>query len=88
MNPKVENIVQECAEKHNVSPAQILGKNRKWPLVRARHEALYRIREELRPVAIDPNAYSMSRIGQFFGGMDHSSVIYGIKNHKERAGLE
>jgi chromosomal replication initiation ATPase DnaA len=88
MNPKVENIIRECAAKHNVSFSQVIGKNRTRSFVNARWEALYRIREELRPTAIDPNAYSLPRIGQFFGGMDHSSVIHGIKRHKERMGVK
>jgi chromosomal replication initiation ATPase DnaA len=87
MNPKVENIIRECAAKHGVSAASICNKYiRPLSVARARHEAFYRIRNELMPLAVDPRAYSYPAIGQMFDGMDHSTVIHGVKRHAERLG--
>jgi len=86
MNPKVENIIRECAAKHNVGFSEVLGKSKRLPIVKARWEAFYRIREELRPLAVDPNAYSLQRIGNVFGGMDHTTVLHGINRHAKGLG--
>ena len=87
MNPKVENIIRECAAKHGVSFDAVCNKRlRPNPVARARHEAFYRIRHELMPLAVDPSAYSYSAVGQMFDGMDHSTVLYGVKRHAERLG--
>lgn len=92
MNPKAEIIVRECAEKHGVTVDRVIGKARIKPVVHARQEAIYRIREELRPQAINPDAYSYPKIGRMFygangSGLNHSTVISSIRAHKRRAGV-
>lgn len=81
MNPKVANIIRECAAKYNVTPRQILGKTQTFPVTIARHEAFYRVRNEL---SIGGRPYSYPMIGKLFNKKDHSTVIYGIKRHVRR----
>jgi chromosomal replication initiation ATPase DnaA len=92
MSPKAESIIQECAAKHGVTAERVLGKSRITPVVRARQEAIYRIREELRPLAVNPDAYSYPQIGRIFygadgSGLNHSTVISSIRAHKRRINL-
>jgi chromosomal replication initiation ATPase DnaA len=65
-------IIAEVAAKHDVSIVELLEKNRRQPVVKARREAMYRIRVGT-PV-------SMPRLGQWFD-MDHSSAMYAIDAH-------
>lgn len=81
MSPKVEKIIRECAAKYNVTPKQILGKMQTVPVTIARHEAFYRVRNEL---SIGGRPYSYPLIGKLFNKRDHSTVIYGVRRHVHR----
>ena len=85
MNKKVKQIIRHCADKHGVTPEQILGRRRVKVVAHARHEAMFLIRKVLRRRAIDPNAYALERIGALFD-RDHSTVHYAIQAHKAREG--
>lgn len=77
---QVHAIIQECADKHGIRVQDLKGPRRSKGFIPARHEAMYRLSEEM------PNL-SLPQIGRILGGRDHSTVIYGIKQHKKRAGL-
>lgn len=63
-------IKLEVADKHGVTVAAIDSRRRAKKLVAARQECMYRIRVEL--------GYGMPRIGRILGGMDNTTVLYGI----------
>lgn len=69
-----EMIVQEVAEDHGVTTAQIKGYGRAKPVISARFETFYRLQQEL--------GYSLPMIGQTLGGRDHSGVLHGIRCHE------
>lgn len=67
-----EIIKQVCA-KHGVRPAEIVSPIRAHFIVPARHEAMYRIREE--------RHLSWAQLARLFN-RDHTSVIHGWRKHK------
>lgn len=67
----VAEIIKEVAEKHGVTPAQILGPRRSYPIVAARHEAMaqaYLERPDL----------SIVQIGRQFK-RDHTTLLSAAK---------
>ena len=67
-------IVAEVAQKHRCRPEEIIGPGRSRYMVRARHEACYRLREELQ--------MSWMQIGHKLGHRDHTTCLYGWRRHK------
>lgn len=78
--PTWKAIAKEVADKHGVRVADILSPRRDAPTVRARHEAMWRCRNE--------TTYSLPQIGKFLGNRDHTTVLHGIRKHQERMALE
>ena len=76
----VTEILEEVALKHGISVDTILQKSRKQELAHARQEAMY-------TMALRTNL-SYPAMGSFLGGMDHTTVLHGIKAHCNRNGLE
>ncbi|MBI4260614.1 MAG: chromosomal replication initiator protein DnaA [Actinobacteria bacterium] len=65
-----EVIMDETAAHFSLSRADLVGKSRSRPLTTARHIAMYLVREQ--------NGLSLVRIGELFGGRDHTTVIHAI----------
>jgi len=63
-------IIAEVAAAHQLTSADLTSPSRKQNLVVARHEAMKRIRAELK--------YSYPQIGRLFR-RDHSSVIWAVR---------
>lgn len=72
----VLSIVDQVAAGHGLTRAQILGPDRKRPLVIARHEAM-------RAVAAAYPSMSSPCIGRLFN-RDHSTVLYALGRIKKR----
>lgn len=68
-------IVEEVAEKHNVSINDMLSRRRCTNFVRARQEAAYRLSVETR--------LSLPQIGQRLGGRDHTTIMHSIRRYKD-----
>jgi chromosomal replication initiator protein len=73
-------ILEETARYFGLSVDDLVSPNRSRPLTTARHVAMYLLRE--------CTALSYVRIGEFFGGRDHSTVLHGVtkidKNMRDR----
>ena len=69
-------IMEEVAEKHGFTLAQVCSARRHKPLVIARHEFFYRARQETR--------HSFPRIAQACGGRDHTTAMAGARQHEKR----
>lgn len=82
MPARVKEIVQEVADKHGFTVEDLTGDSRKRKVAHARQEAWARIYEFKRPCG--RNSYSMPLIGSWFGGRDHTTVLYGINAHNGR----
>lgn len=68
-------IIAEVAEKHGFTPLDIRSPRREVALVKARHEAMWRARQE--------TEFSYPKISRFFK-RDHTSTMHGIRKHEER----
>lgn len=69
-------IIKQVAAQHNLSSADLTGPSRFAHVVKARQEAMYRIRKETK--------LSTTQIGKVIGGRDHATVLWGVKAHARR----
>ncbi len=69
-------ILMEVCAKHGFTTLEIRSKRRERPLVFARHEAMWRLRNE--------TSMSLPEIGRRMGGRDHTTAINGVKKHQQR----
>lgn len=68
----VENIIKLCAKHFSVRPAELISKSRSRALVYKRHIAM--------ALAKECTHASLPKIGEAFGGRDHSTVIHACQN--------
>jgi chromosomal replication initiator protein len=68
---KPQDIIQSVSNHFHLKQSAIKGGKRNKELVKARHIAMYLLRQELNS--------SLEEIGQWFGGRDHTSVIHAVK---------
>ena len=66
----IQKIINVVADYYKISPAQLASKVRTGQVALARHIAMYLIRRHL--------DVSLERIGDAFGGKDHTTVMSGI----------
>jgi chromosomal replication initiator protein len=64
-------IMEETAQYFALSTGDLTSKSRSRPLTQARHIAMYLMRE--------CTGLSLVKIGEIFGGRDHTTVLHGIK---------
>ena len=74
------DILRVTAQHYGLDPEDLRSKGRRHELVIARQVAMYLIRE-LTP-------HSFPEIGQFFGGRDHSTVMYAVQKIGDRVGSD
>ena len=67
----IERIIGEVGRTYNVSPADIRSSKRAAQISQARQTAIYVVREITQ--------MSQAAIGEEFGGRDHSTVVYALK---------
>jgi chromosomal replication initiator protein len=64
-------IMEETATYFSLSTGDLVSKSRSRPLTQARHIAMYLMRE--------CTGLSLVKIGEIFGGRDHTTALHGIK---------
>ena len=74
VNIRWKRIVREVCIKHNISLTDIRSHRRAYPIVAARREAMYRLRNE--------TLMSLPEIGRRMGGFDHSTAMHSIAKHE------
>lgn len=67
-----KRILIAVANKHHVDPDEVLSPSRSQPLVKARMEAVYRIRTELN--------YSYPQISKYFS-RDHATILHSMRSY-------
>lgn len=72
----IRRICEEVAEKHGLTVVELRSARRSKYVVRARHEAFWRCRQE--------TTASLPQIGRHLGGKDHTTVLHGIRMHEKR----
>ena len=75
--PRMRDVAALVAERHGLSLAELKGPSATRRIAWPRQEAYALIRKHC------PNI-SYPQIGQFFGGRDHTTVIYGVRAHEAR----
>jgi chromosomal replication initiator protein len=78
--PVIVAIVQQVADEHGFTLAQLVGPSPRHDLARARFCAWYRIRNEVRFRNLPP---SLPQIGKWFGGRDHTSILHGLRRYEQ-----
>lgn len=72
----VDKIIEEVARTYQVTPEDIRSQKRNAAVSKARQVAMYVVREITQ--------MSMVEIGQTFGGRDHSTVVYALRQMDEK----
>ena len=67
----MEDVVRKVSELSGISEKGIVGKSRKQEIVEARQTAMFLCRHVLDS--------SLSSVGIYFGGRDHTTVMHAIK---------
>ena len=76
----IEDIVRQVSDATSVSEKEIVGISRKRELVEARQISAYLAREVL--------GTSLSSIGLYLGGRDHTTILHACKNIEEKIKAE
>lgn len=77
---RARSIVRQVADKHGFAAHELYGPRGPLPLVEAKFEAMYRLRAEA--------GFSLPQIASHFQLKDHTSALYGVRQHCRRNGLE
>lgn len=77
--PTIKEIVAQVAEKHGLTFSQLCGPQTCRAIAWPRHEAMWR--------AYQTGRFSNQQIARVLGKRDHSTVIYGRREHAKRAAL-
>ena len=75
VKPGIETVMVETAGYFNIEPGLLKSSSKKKEIVKARQVAMFLAREVLE--------MSLPKIGEEFGGRDHSTVMYSIEKIKE-----
>jgi len=73
---QAETILREVCLSHRIRRNELLSARRDAALVRARHEACWRMKNE--------TSLSYPQIGRLLGGRDHTTILHGVRKHAER----
>lgn len=73
--PRPIKVISVVAKYFDYRNKDLTGKSRKAELVRARHIAMYLLREEL--------GIQLIKVGELMGGRDHTTVMHGVDKVKE-----
>jgi chromosomal replication initiation ATPase DnaA len=84
MSPRVRSILQAVADEHGVSVGQLEAIDRRKAVSHARFDAMARIRALHRSNG-EP-CFSFPQIGALLGGLDHTTIIYGIRRAEQLFG--
>lgn len=74
-----KDIAREVAERHKLRLDHLIGDRRFKAIVLARQEAMFEIRRD--------TGMSYPRLGQLFGGRDHTTALHACRAHADRNGL-
>lgn len=72
----IRRALASIAKKHGLTPGDLSGPNRTNRYVAARHEAMFVLHHRF--------GLSLPRVGFLLGGRDHTTVLHGIRRHRQR----
>ncbi|MDZ4217009.1 MAG: DnaA/Hda family protein, partial [Candidatus Gracilibacteria bacterium] len=71
-----EELIEAVSRHYDVSSDKVVGPSRKQEIALTRQVAMYMMKRELN--------YSLERIGEIFGGRNHTTAMHSINNIKSR----
>ena len=74
----IENILSQTAEVFARTPAELIGRSRKRPIVEARQAAMWAVRQRY-------PSLSLETIGTAVGGRHYSTVMHALSAVEQRA---
>ena len=74
--PCLETLEMQIRRRYKFSPIEFRSKRRFRDLTLARQEFMWR--------AAKQTSHSLPDIGRYLGGLDHTTVLHGIKKHEQR----
>jgi hypothetical protein len=74
--PSMKAILADVAHRHELTVADLKGPARARWASRPRQEAMWLMKQAGR--------FSLTQIGSYLGGRDHTAVLHGISMHEER----
>ena len=77
---RLADILDQVSVKYGLSVADLKGPERFRRIAHPRQEAMWRMHQTGR--------YSLTQIGRFLGNRDHTTVLYGIRQHAARLEAE
>jgi len=77
-------VLADVAERHGVDFDDITGPSRVRELVHARQEVAWKVRQA-QTACFEPR-FSLSQIGTWLGGRDHTTILHAIRAHEKRRG--
>ena len=75
-NPTMADIVARVAAEHGLSVKDIKGNSLRKKHTMPRQQAMWEIAQQER--------WSLTGVGRFLGGRDHTTVLHGIRAHERR----
>lgn len=82
--PSIREIILAVCQKHQVHIREVRSAGRTKRIAFCRMECAYEIRNT---VLVRGRMISLPEIARHLGGLDHTTVLYGIRKHAERNGL-
>lgn len=76
LKPTAKTIVRQVAAEHGLTLEELTGPSSVKPISRARHEAMWRLRQETK--------LSAMQIARALGRTDHTTALWGIRRHAKR----
>jgi hypothetical protein len=76
MPPRVRDYVRAIAAEHRVTMEEMIGQSRTRRVAHARQDAFNAL--------YSTGRYSLALIGSWFGGRDHTTVLWGIRQDERR----
>jgi chromosomal replication initiator protein len=77
--PRPIKVISMVAKDFEYRNKDLTGKSRKAELVRARHIAMFLLREEL--------GTQLAKVGDLFGGRDHTTVMHAVEKIKQEVDI-
>ena len=79
-------VLADVSERHGVDVDDITGPSRLREIVHARQEVAWKVRKA-QDACFEPR-FSLSQIGTWLGGRDHTTILHAIRAHEKRRGAK
>jgi chromosomal replication initiation ATPase DnaA len=78
----LKTILKQTAADYNLDPLDLFGAGRGHWITKPRQDFMWRARQVR--WSDGRHRYSLPQIGEFLGGRDHTTILWGIRQHEKR----